>query len=528
MKKTTDLLLFIVLLLGLVLGGCQPVTPTPIPTQGGVLNLYGDDPITLDPAVSGDGTSHSYITQIFGGLVRLGDNLEPVPDIARDWQVSADGKTYTFNLRQDVRFHDGKEVKAADFKFSWERACNPATRSMTAATYLGDIVGVREVVSGKAKEINGVKVTGDYTLEVTIDAPKSYFLSKLTYPTSYVVDRNNVGSANWWQKPNGTGAFKLTQYQKEQMIVLERNSAYHGKVADVDSVVFQILSGVPMNLYETGEIDVAGVYADYIDRVTDKAGPFAQQLYMSPELSFQYIGFDCTKAPFDDVKIRQAFTMAVDKEKLTKITFRNLVETAYGILPPGIPGYNKELAGQKFDVQKAKELIASSKYGSVAKLPPITITTSGWGGNVSSALEAIVNEWRVNLGVEVTIRQIDPQRFLYHLQEEKDEMYMTGWIADYPHPQDFLDILFHSGVDNNYGEYSNTEVDKLLDKAAVEPDSATSLKLYQQAEQMMVNDAACLPLMFGQNYILVKPYVKGYQPNAMGIAELNKVSIEKQ
>jgi oligopeptide transport system substrate-binding protein len=341
------------------------------------------------------------------------------------------------------------------------------------------------------------------------------------------VDKTNVGAANWWQKPNGTGPFKLKQYQKESLVVLERNADYYGTVAGVGSLVFQILSGVPMNLYETGEIDVTGVYADYIDRVTDKAGPFYQQLNMIPELSFQYIGFDSTRAPFDDVKVRQAFSMAVDKEKLANLTFRNMAQTAYGILPPGIPGYNQGLAGLKYDVAKAKELIAASKYGSAAKLPPITITTSGWGGNVSGALEAIVNEWRLNLGVEVTIRQIEPQRFLYHLKEERDEMFMMGWVADYPHPQDFLDILFHSGVDNNHGEYSNAEVDRLLEQAAVEPDRVASLKLYQQAEQILVNDAACLPLLFGQNYYLVKPYVKGYQPNPMGIAELNKVTVEK-
>ncbi|MDD5127791.1 MAG: peptide ABC transporter substrate-binding protein [Dehalococcoidales bacterium] len=526
MKKTIGLLVLVTLLIGLIFGGCQPAPVVPTAAKGGVLNLYGDDPLTLDPGVSGDATSHSYITQIFNGLVRLNDNLEPVADIARDWQVSADGRTYTFNLRQDVRFHDGRGVKASDFKFSWERACNPAIRSNTAATYLGDIMGVADVIAGRAKEISGVKVINDYTLEVTIDAPKSYFLSKLTYPTSFVVDKSNVGTANWWQKPNGTGPFKLKEFQKESRIVLARNDDYHGQVALVNSIVFQILSGVPMNLYETGAIDVTTVYTNYIDKVTDKAGPYYTQMTAIPELSFQYIGFDSTKSPFDDVKVRQAFSIAVDKEKIAHITYRDMVQAAYGILPPGIPGFNQALIGLKYDVNKAKELLAASKYGGAANLPPITITTSGWGGNVSGMLEAVVNEWRLNLGVEVTIRQIEPQRFLYNLKEERDQMFMMGWIADYPHPQDFLDILFHTGMDNNHGEYSNAEVDRLLEQAATTADREASLKLYQQAEQMLVDDAACIPLLFGKNYYLIKPYVKGYQPNPMGIAELNKVVVE--
>jgi oligopeptide transport system substrate-binding protein len=158
-------------------------------------------------------------------------------------------------------------------------------------------------------------------------------------------------------------------------------------------------------------------------------------------------------------------------------------------------------------------------------LPPITITTIGWGGLISPELEAIVYQWRENLGVEVEVRQLEPERFLYHLQEEKDAMFYMGWIADYPHPQDFLDVLFHTEADNNYGEYSNPEVDVLLDRAGVEQDSQMSLALYQQAEQLLVEDAACLPLWFGQNYILVKPYVEGYNLNPLGFARLNEVLV---
>ena len=124
------------------------------------------------------------------------------------------------------------------------------------------------------------------------------------------------------------------------------------------------------------------------------------------------------------------------------------------------------------------------------------------------------------------VRQLEPEWFLYHLMEEKDEMYYMGWVADYPHPQDFLDILFHSGADNNHGEYSNLEVDTLLERAGSEQDKESSLALYQQAEQKLVDDAACIPLWFGQSYVLVKSYVKGYQLDPSGIAMLNKVAIQ--
>jgi len=541
LKKSVFILVTVLLLCGLPLASCESVN-TPVETtaaettlettqpsvkQGGVLKLYNIDPITLDPAVAGEMTSHEYIAQIFGGLVKLGDNLEAAPDIAERWEMSEDGRTYTFYLRRDVTFHDGRAVTAGDFKYSLERTCSPATGSRTAGTYLGDIVGVSDVLAGETSEISGIRVIDDYTLRITIDAPRSYFLSKMTYPTAYVVDKNNVSrGSDWWRHPNGTGPFILRQWLEEELLVLERNDDYYGEKAKLDRVEFQLWSGVPMRMYETGDIDVSGVSVTYIDRVTDPAGPFYEELQEVPELSFYFLGFNSTKPPFDDVNIRKAFALAIDKDKVVKLVYRDLVQSAGGILPPGIPGFNEDLDGLDFDATAARNLIAASGYRDVSALPPITITTSGYGGGISSYLEAVIQEWRVNLGVEVTVRMLEPERYIYHLIEEKDEMFDMGWIADYPHPQDFLEVLFYTGAENNFAEYSNPEIDDLLDRAAVETDSDLSLEQYRQIEQMLVDDAACLPLWFGMNYILVKPYVKGYELNPMGFAMLNKVWID--
>lgn len=501
--------------------------PTPAPPPQGTLNLVGDDPLTLDPALSGDASSHDYIVQVFSGLVRLGDDLQPVADIARRWEISPDGRTYTFDLRDDVRFQDGRQVKAEDFKFSWERAASPATGSTTVLTYLGDIVGVKEMLSGNATSISGVKALGDYVLEVTIDSPKSYFLSKMTYTTAFVVDRNNVRSgSNWWTKPNGTGPFKLRQWNKGQQIILDRNDLYYGDKARVKSVVFSILSGLPMNLYETGQVDVVGVSLPYIERASDHSGPFAGQLMQSPLLSFAYLGFNSQEPPFGDPNIRMAFSSAVDKDKLVTVSFKDMALRADGILPPGMPGYNTNISGTAFDVQKARDLIANSSYGSVDNLPPITLTTAGEGGAVSGYLEAIVYQWKQNLGVDVTIRTLEPERYFYNLKAELDQIFDLNWIADYPHPQDFLDILFHSGSDNNYGGYNDPDYDALVDQANRMQDFSAAAPLYQQAEQKLVDEAGALPLFFWQNYTLVRPYVKGYEPNPLGFLMLNRVSVQ--
>ena len=315
------LILVASLLLFYLPGDCSPGQD---PEQ--VLNLYGIDPLTLDPALSGDATSHGYIRQLFSGLLRLDDKLEPAPDIARRWGLSDDGRTYTFYLRDDVFFHDGRKVKAEDFKYSWERALNPDTGSQTAATYLGDIVGAGEVLAGYSQEISGVSVIGDYTLSVTIDEPKSYFLSKLTYVTAFVVDRANVAEGDeWWQRPNGTGPFKLRQWDESSQFVLERNELYYGDLAGVELVVFHLWAGRPMEMYEMGQIDVTGVSFAYIDKVSDKAGAFYQDLVVIPELSFYYIGFNHSKPPFDDAIIRLAFSQAIDKAKLVSLVFKDMV-----------------------------------------------------------------------------------------------------------------------------------------------------------------------------------------------------------
>ena len=505
-----------------------PSTTTSSGSGQGTLNLADTGPITLDPATASDSDSAMYILQIFSGLVRLDENLQVVPDIASSWDKSTDGKTYTFHLRQDAKFQDGTQVTASDFKYSWERALNPATQSLTAGTYLNDIVGAIDILSGSATQLSGVTTPDDYTLQVNITAPVAYFLDKMAYPTSFVVERSNVASGvNWWQHPNGTGPFKLQQYQADQLVVLQRNGTYYGDKAKLNEVSFQLYSGNPMDLYQQGQIDVAYVNPAYMGLVTDPSNPISKELQEYPELSLYYIGFNTSEPPFDDVNVRQAFSYSVDKSKVIALSTDNVAAPAYGILPPGMPGYNSSLQGLTFDPQKARSLIAASKYKDVSNFPPIVFTTAGYGNDISGLIGGAIAQWRENLGVDVTVRQLEPQNFLYALSQEKNNLYDQGWIADYPDPQDFLDILFHSGAQYNTGGYSNPTLDSLLNSAAVEQDPATRLSMYEQAENIIVQDAAVLPLYFGRSYVVVKSYVQGYALSPLGYPFLNQVSVQK-
>ena len=503
--------------------GCSGTTEST--SRDGMLVLYGASPSTLDPANCADATAASYMVEIFSGLVTLDSNLSVIPDIAKSWNISSDGMVYTFHLREGVRFQDGREVNASDFKYSIERAADPGTGSQVAESYLGDIVGFKDKLSGKADNVSGVLVVDARTIAITIDAPKAYFLSKLTHPVAYVVDKNNVEMGDdWWRNPNGTGPFKLQEWSSGLRIILERNDNYYRGVAKLKTVVF-LLQGNSMTLYENGGIDIVGVGAADIDRVLDPDNPLNKELMYTPELSLYYIGFNVNVAPFNDAKVRQALCYAVDKEKIVDVLNKNTVSVAWGILPEGIPGYSEDLAGLEFNISKAQQLLAESSYHN--GLPTIVLSVQGSCAGISAADVAIAYMWQENLGIDVEVEALDFSTLIQEGRGGGLQAFEVGWIADYPDAENFLDMLFHCDSVENYTGYCNSSVDALLEQARVTSDVGSRMELYHSAEQATVQDAPCLPLWFGQNYYLVKPYVKGFNPAPTIISSLKDVWIER-
>lgn len=499
--------------------------------SGQTLRIPGDDPLTLDPAQVFDVTSSQYVVEIYSGLVTLNKQLQVIPDIASAMpQVSADGKTYTFHLRNDVVFSgSNRRVTAQDFKYSIDRACDPTTNSPTADTYLGDIVGCKDMLRGRAKTVSGVKVVDASTLQITIDAPKPYFLAKLTYPTAFVVDQQQIQSDphNWTRNPHGTGPFMLKSWNIGQSLTLVANPHYYLGVPQVKEVDFQLAGGSALTEYQNNEIDIdPGVGVDAIDTVRDPSSPLHSQFHEAPDLSTGYIAFNAKQAPFDDPKVRQAFSESIDKNQLVNVILKNEAVVANGILPPGMPGYSKATKGLPYDPANAKKLLQESKYA--GKLPPIQLATSGTGANVGPLIEALVQMWKTNLGVTVTVQQVEAATFLQDAQQGKFQMWEAGWAADYPDPEDFLSINFNSQSQGNDTKYNNPAVDKLLNEADTQLDPTKRMAEYNQAEQMIINDAAWLPLIYDKEEQLVKPYVHGYSLVGMVIPILRYVSIQKQ
>jgi ABC-type transport system substrate-binding protein len=499
---------------------------------GGTLVRVWSDPPTLDPHLTSDATSAEIIVEVFGGLVTIDPSLNIVPDLAATWDVSRNGTVYTFHIREDAKFHSGKPVTALDFKWSLERAADPATASPVVDQYLGDVVGVREKLKGDATEIAGVKVLDQHTLEITIDAAKSYFLAKLTYPTGFVLDRENVeGSIRWFREPNGTGPFRLAEYVPGENLVLAKNENYHLGPPHLEKVRFILSGGTSMLMYENDEIHITGVGLADLDRVLDPASPLHAQLQKAPpRFSTDYIGMNVKEPPFDDPKVRQALNYAIDKRLIASEVLAGMVVPADGILPKDFPAYNPNLRGYAYDPEKAKQLLKQSKYGDdMSKFPRIILTTAGsFGSSVGLDMEVILEMWKQNLGIEVNIQQTEFATYLQDLNKRRFQMFQIGWIADYPDPENFLDLLFYSKSTNNHTGYSNPEVDGLLEKARVEADQTSRFRLYQQAEQLIMADAPWVPLWYsGEQYVLIKPNVKNYYLTQLIIPTLRFVELTK-
>lgn len=520
--------------ISLLLFGCQLVSRAPQLLQNGAdidrddaIFLLGGQPRTLDPAKTLGGPDGP-LGLIFSGLVTLDTDLQVQPELAAGWEVSDDGLTYTFYLRKNVLFHDGRLFTAQDVIFSWERAADPVTGSDTVQTYLGDIEGIQAVVDGEAEQISGLRALDEYTLEVQLTAPVVYFLQKLAYPVAFVVDQETVDGRNWEYAPNGTGPFRLQSWQDDEEIILVRNDRYYLEPAHVRYVVYDLGPGLPLALYEEGKIDLVGVGGANLDRVEDPNNPLHDQLQLGVSLCTSTIGLNTQTAPFDDVRVRRAFNYALDKELLIETFSGGDALVATGSLPPGMPGYTDDPnRGYRFDPVKANQLLDEAGYTDRSTFPVLTYTTSGYG-DVGGYETAVISLWQETLGVIIQPVVIDP--FIYYDElyaGNTGNIYQDGWCADYPDPQNFLDVLYHSGSQQNIGRYVNPEVDALLEQARIERVVATRLTKYAEIERLIVADAPVVFVSHSLQAALVSPDLDRFVLTPLGVRQWHRVGVNR-
>ncbi len=541
----------------------RAVAPQPFgaPADDTLVLFLDRGPLTMDPGVSTDAQSSQYIRQIFSGLVRLNADLIPESDLAT-WEVSEDGTVYTFTIKDGAQFHDGTPVTAQDFIFSWERALNRNLPPVggSAASYLDDIVGAKAYHAGEADSVTGLEAVDDSTLVVTIDEAKSYFVSKLTHASAYVVLQSNVpevpdprlveeeetgeeedtaGSEEtdeedipdpWYYTAIGTGPYRLAHYEQSRAAHLTAFENYLGPSHSIGNLVFRFHAGLSTEMVEEGFVDATTRLGsgDY-DFLVEEESPLVDRITQTDALSVQYLAFNTvtgpndTKAPFSDPDVRRAFLWAVDREAIFEEHAASGVKIAHGFMPPGLPGYDENIAEIRYDPAAAKQLLDSTEFGQLDEDERVIVVAGG--GDLSDIDRAIFTQWQDNLGVRIRYQSIGNAYFyaLPQVVEAGFGIYEYGWLADYPDPHNFLDVLFHTESPNNDGKSGSAAIDELLEQARTAGEGR--LEQYREVERRMIQEAVAFPLFFGSDFILVSERVSSLSLDAQGFLRLEDAAL---
>jgi oligopeptide transport system substrate-binding protein len=524
MKIVGILLAFLGMVLVLTLVFRYPPASKTSSPEGKVfrMNLISEPP-TLDWSLATDSVSITVIENLMEGLTRYDEKLQPQPAIAKKWEVSRDGKTYRFYLREDVRWTDGHPVTAEEFEYSWKRLLDPKTAA-EYAYFLYDLVNGYEYNTGQIKDASqvGVKALGPWILEVNLKKPIVYFPTLTTFTVTFPQRKDLIERyGDHWTDPDyliTNGPYQLKQWKHEYKLVLAANRDYFNGRPQVDRVLMFVVNEptTALTLYETGDLDVDV-------RLPPEAIPFYQdnpQFHRIPVLRGYYYGFNVTKSPFRDARVRKTFSLAIDREELSQILKGGEVPTTSWI-PPGMFAYNSEI-GLKYDPTQAKQLLAQAGYPGGDKFPPVTVMydTNPINNLIAENLQA---QWQRNLNVRVNLENQEWKVFLKRLKTDTPMIFRLGWGADYPDPDNFM-ALFATHSGNNNTHWSHPHYDELIAEAASEPDPNQRQRMYDEAQRILTEqEVPMMPLFAGVQNILIKPYVQGLEFNAMEILSLRKV-----
>lgn len=489
----------------------------------GVQDLTSSD---LDPAAENLGANAiEVISLMFGGLVRLDQNLHVVPDGAASWTVSSDKKTYTFHIRKGLKFADGTPVTASDFAWSLNRAFQPQfVNGGNISYYLSHIVGGPAVTAGKAKTVKGIKVVNPSTLQITTDAPVAPFLDQLTFSGADVLPRHVIQKygRSWTDHAVGTGPFYVKRVIHSKEIDLAPNPYYwRGKprLSRV-RVLFFANADTAYNSFRTGGLDVMGAVQFPSDKLTEAR--HQKDFYQVPQLFTEYIPPNEHKAPFNNAHVRRAFSLAIDRPVLVNRFLSGQFVPAFGILPPGMPGFNSNLHGEIFNPAQAKAELVKAGYPNGKGLPPITLSFSSGDPGQRSAAQVLQGMWRQYLGVNVGLNGLEQGAYNNALTARNYQLAFISWGEDYPDPQDFLSLQLQTGAANNNGSFSNPTFDRLTNEAdTLVGDNAKRYQLYDRAEQIALDKAAWIVLWWGKADVFIKPGVHGLTVNGGGLTAAN-------
>lgn len=525
-------------------------TPPPKPTEAPkpkVLRVNGGAfPDIIDPQKSSFVGEIAHLHLIYEGLTRFNEKLETVPAAAEKWEYNKDATQLTFTLRKGLKYSDGSLLNAMRFKYALMRNINPETAG-EYATITNEIKGAaawqgadltktsKEELAKLEKAVDasiealdstgkpcktgaeGYKQEDCLTLRLTFEAPAPYFHTIMGIWVVYPAKEENIkaGKDIWWTSAKyqiGNGPFILKSLEPYVRARFEPNPNYWGEKAKIAIEYSYITdSAVSYQAYKNNEFDIVGLAAEDLE-ATMKDPVLSKEALIYPGSCTFAVMFHQEKEPFTDKKVREAFAYALDREAWVKDVLRGLGSPTLTWIPKGYPGYQEGEKRYGFDPAAAKKALAESKYGSADKLPPVTLTFSDTPRN-RTRMEWLQKKWKEVLGVDTKLNPVDPTTYTALTKDSKTapQVYILGWCADYPDPQNWLSVYWKTGAFGERIKYSNKELDKILAEADSTIDPKKRMELYAKAQDMLINDAPVAFMWNNVNSYLVKPWVKGYK-----------------
>jgi oligopeptide transport system substrate-binding protein len=464
------------------------------------------------------------IAQLFSGLVEMSPEMEIVPGVARSWELMEGGRKHVFHLRDDVCWSDGAPVTAGDFEYAWKRWLDPATRA-PMASLLYDVRGARSFHRGEAgREAVEVRATDDFTLVVKLEEPTAYFLHVLAW--LFPVPRHAVGAHGMaWTEPGkivGNGPFGLTAWRRGESMLLVRNPGYRGRfTGNVEQVELTLLTDPSgrLAMFEANDLDVLDMRYLTPGELHDTRQRHAGEYLAGPALTTWYMGFDLSRPPFDDVRVRRAFVLATDRDTLADVIMRGVHYPARGgFVPPGMPGHSAGI-GLPYDPELAREYLAEAGYPGGRGFPRVELVDRP---DFQGPKEYLQGQWQANLGVKIKGESKEWATLLDRMLTDPPHIFLMAWTAAYPDPDYFL----RARIPQSYCRWQNEAFERLVEKARRVTDRGERMKLYELADSILVEEAAIVPLTYGRSHLLVKPWVSRYPRSALEVAFWKDVIIK--
>jgi oligopeptide transport system substrate-binding protein len=527
------LLIFFLGISVLLAGGCSSTKKSAGNTH--IRYALSAEPESIDPRMSTSLSAATVQAQLFEGLMTLNEQNRPVAAAAEKWEVSPDGRKYVFTLRKGLKWSNGDAVTAHDFEYAWKTGLDPELASPNA--YMLYCLKNGEAYATKKAEASqiGVKAKDDQTLEVELERPTAYFLSLTAFHAYYPIHKKTVSAnSKWANQPQtfiGNGPFKLAEWVKTSRMDLLKNE-YYWDVAKVKSEKLELYlldnSSTALSMFESGQLDMGdSIPPSEVPRLV-KDG----KVKIYPFLGTFYVSFQVSKPPFDNPKVRQAFSLAIDRKSITEKLLRGGQIPALAFVPPGIadalPG--EDFRGKAGDLLQdnaidiARKLLTEVGFPDGQGFPPVTFLYNTSESNKVVA-EALQEMWKKNLGVQVTVSNQEWKVYWDSLDRHNFQMARESWSGDYADPLTFLD-LFVSGGSNNAPDYRNPTYDKLIIEAQNGIDPTQRMRALHAAEKILMDQAVIAPVFFQTNPVMMRTQVKGVLRSILGVPYLKEAYLE--